>query len=112
MRKIKEFYPLKKELCGVPAGTIVRIHDWNDIAVQISLQGDLMWLTNAQFLEYFTEITFNEKELNRLIVAVSFNLDCYGCPYCMQCPSRAIEYDSVKNPVECEKQLKKFLEKA
>lgn len=54
MRKLKEFYPLTKELCGVPAGTMVRIHDWNSIAIQISLQGDLMWLTNTQFLEYFS----------------------------------------------------------
>ena len=36
-----------------PAGHKVRIHDWNDVAVQVSICGSLIWVEMNEFNEHF-----------------------------------------------------------
>lgn len=49
------FYRLKREYVdpyyGVPypLGAAIRVHDWNDINVQISMCGELMWVSHDTF---------------------------------------------------------------
>ena len=53
--KYKEFYTLAKHIdlgygCKAPIGMKVRVHDWNDTHVQISLAGQLVWIEHNHFM--------------------------------------------------------------
>ena len=51
----KEFYYLKSEFRGCAAGTEIRVHDWNDVAVEISINGGLIWIPISLFKVFFTD---------------------------------------------------------
>lgn len=53
--KFKQFYRTKCEWCGCPKGTTIRVHDWNDKFVQISIDGELVWIPISEFQKYFEE---------------------------------------------------------
>ena len=52
---MNEFYYVKSELRGCKAGTKVRIHDWNDVEVQVSFNGTLEWIPKSLFNTFFTD---------------------------------------------------------
>lgn len=47
--KYNVYYILKKEYLGYPIGTKIRVHDWNNDWVQISIGGSLEWITTKEF---------------------------------------------------------------
>lgn len=54
MIRFNEFYTLKKPIHDpygsvLPIGTMVRVHDWNDVNVQIVLSGQLVWVSRKYF---------------------------------------------------------------
>ena len=53
--KWNTYYTLTKEYLDYPVGTQVRVHDWNDDCVQISINGSLEWLPNVVF-SYITTV--------------------------------------------------------
>lgn len=53
--KYKEFYYTKTDFCGHNAGTKVRVHDWNDVEVQVALRGELQWIPRNVFNLCFTD---------------------------------------------------------
>lgn len=59
--KYKGFYYTKRDFCGHPAGTRVRVHDWNDVEVQVVLRGALEWIPMEIFDRFFTD---NPEEIN------------------------------------------------
>lgn len=52
---MKQFYYLISDLRGCKAGTKIRVHDWNDVEVQVSMNGSLTWFPRSVFDTFFTE---------------------------------------------------------
>lgn len=53
--KYKEFYYTKRDFCGHVAGTKVRVHDWNDVEVQVALRGEFQYIPREIFNQFFTD---------------------------------------------------------
>lgn len=51
--KLKQFYYLTDDFMHMPAGSKIRVHDWTNDKVQISLRGELVWIDLDTFLAYF-----------------------------------------------------------
>lgn len=51
---MKRFYYLVSDFRGCAAGTKVRVHDWNDCEVEVSLKGELTWIPRSLFDTFFT----------------------------------------------------------
>lgn len=47
-------YYITREFGGCPVGTQIRVHDWNDTSVQISIKGNLEWISVDTF-KHITE---------------------------------------------------------
>lgn len=52
---MKEFYYLKSDFRGCKAGTEIRVHDWNDVEVEVSMNGTLTWIPKSLFSTFFTD---------------------------------------------------------
>lgn len=47
--KYNAHYILKREYLGCPVGTTIRVHDWAEDWVEISIGGTLNWMTVMEF---------------------------------------------------------------
>ena len=52
---MKEWYYLVSEFRGYTPGTPIRVHDWNDVEVEVSLHGTLEWIPKRVFKIFFTD---------------------------------------------------------
>lgn len=57
--KYDNYYYLTREFNNHPVGTQIRVHDWNDTSVQISVKGNLEWISTDTF-KHITEYAPND----------------------------------------------------
>lgn len=57
--KYDTFYYLTREFNGYRVGAQIRVHDWNDTSVQISINGSLEWIS-ADVFKSITEHVEND----------------------------------------------------
>ena len=52
---MKQFYYLVSDFRGCKAGAKIRVHDWNETEVEVSMNGTLEWIPRSVFNTFFTD---------------------------------------------------------